>query len=139
MTGNCLCGDVTVSISHKPDFAHDCNCSLCRKTGAAWGYYKSADVSTQGDTISFVRRDKPDAGSEVHSCKRCGVTTHFQLTDSFKALHPSADQVGVNMKLFRLEELEGIEVRFPNGKDWPGQGEFGYRRSARWLGDDFAW
>ena len=38
MTGTCLCGAVTVTVDDRPDYIHDCNCSLCRKAGAAWGY-----------------------------------------------------------------------------------------------------
>lgn len=139
MTGNCICGAVSVSVDTKPEFIHDCNCSLCRKAGAAWGYFTSALVKTSGETTSFVRRDKRDAGSKVHSCKTCGATTHFELTESFKTKHPSADQVGVNMRLFCSDELKGIEVRFPSGEDWPGNGPFAYRRPARVISDDFLW
>ena len=139
MTGNCLCGAVSVTIDAKPEFINDCNCSLCRKVGGAWGYFASASVKTTGKTFSVSRRDKTLPGVEVHSCKTCATTTHWVLTKLFKEHNPSADQVGVNMRLFDPDELKGVEVRFPNGKDWAGDGPFGYRRAALNISDNTSW
>jgi len=41
--------------------------------------------------------------------------------------------MGVNMRLFESDLLAGIELRFPNGKDWQGEEEFGYYREAIML------
>lgn len=139
MTATCLCGAVTVTVETAPDFIHDCNCNLCRKTGAAWGYYASASASAAGETTAFMRTDKPNAGVEVHTCPTCGSTTHFQLAEAFKAANPGADVVGVNMKLFASSELNGVEVRYPNGMDWSGEGPFGYRRDATTISDASPW
>ena len=139
MTGTCLCGAVSVEIEATPAFIHDCNCSLCRKLGGAWGYFSSAGVKTTGQTRSYTREDKPDAGVSVHSCKTCGATTHFTLTEAFKAKHPEADMAGVNMRLFNPDDLNGVEVRYPNGKDWSGEGPFGYRREATTIHENAPW
>ena len=50
MTGHCLCGAVSVTIDEKPDYINDCNCSLCRKSGGAWGYFDPSIVKTSGET-----------------------------------------------------------------------------------------
>jgi hypothetical protein len=139
MTASCLCGAVSVSIDAKPAFINDCNCSLCRKAGAAWGYFPSSAVTKNGDTNFFVRRDKAAPGVEVHSCAECATTTHFALTAAFKERNASADLVGVNMRLFDPDELEGVEIRFPNGKDWPGEGPYEYRRAAMTVSDTARW
>lgn len=139
MTANCLCGAVSVTIDAKPDFINDCNCSLCRKVGGAWGYFPSSAVTTTGSTVAFVRRDKHPPGVEIHACQTCATTTHWVLTTSFKEQNRTADQMGVNMRLFDPDELKGVEVRFPNGKDWPGQGDFGYRRAAMTISDSTPW
>lgn len=139
MTGSCLCGSVEISILEKPDFINECNCTLCRKTGAAWGYFSSAQVHTSGKTVSIMRADKNDPFAEVHSCDHCASTTHYTISKSYTDKHGPSDMVGVNMYLFNLNDLKGVEVRFPNGKDWPGQGEFGYRREAVTLGGDHNW
>ncbi len=139
MTGECVCGAVSVTIGAKPEFIHDCNCALCRKSGAAWGYFPTAMVATNGKTVAFVRRDLEDPAVEVHSCPICGATTHWVTSQSFQARNPSLDRMGVNMRLFDPADLEGIEVRFPNGADWSGDGPFDYRRQAQTIGDDWRW
>lgn len=139
MTANCLCGAVSVTIDARPEFIHDCNCSLCRKVGGAWGYFPSASVTTTGETTAFVRRDKPDAGVAVHACPTCSATTHFTLTDDFRAKNPAADVAGVNMRLFDPADLQGVEIRYPNGKDWTGAGAFDYRRDAMTISDTSPW
>ena len=41
---------------------------------------------------------------------------------------------GVNVGLLDEQELSGVELRYPDGKSWSGQGEFGYVRDSRILG-----
>jgi hypothetical protein len=139
MTGACLCGAVRVTIDTTPDFVNDCNCTLCRKVGAAWSYFGSASVAVHGETAGFVRADKPNAGVAVQSCATCGATTHFVLTEDFRRQHPTADVVGVNMRLFDPDALAGVEVRFPDGKAWSGEGPYGFRRAPLKLDADTRW
>ena len=139
MTSNCACGAVSVSIDTKPDFIHDCNCSLCRKSGGAWGYFSSASLKTSGETISYSRGDRAVPGVAIRSCSICAVTTHWVLTEAFKKQNPDADQVGVNMKLFDPDDLQGVEVRFPDGKAWTGEGAFTYRRPSMTISDILPW
>lgn len=139
MTTTCLCGAVSVKIEKKPDFIHDCNCSLCRKSGGAWGYFSSSEVQTEGNTTSTMRNDKADPAAEVHSCQSCATTTHFNIAKSFADKHGPVDMVGVNMRLFNPQDLEGIEVRFPDGESWSGVGDFEYRRAAITAGESPSW
>lgn len=139
MTGECACGAVKVTISAKPPFINDCNCSLCRKTGGAWGYFTSADVTVSGKTSGYVRADKSFPAVAVRSCVKCGCTTHFEMTQAFKDQHPEADQTGVNMRLFDSKALIGVEVRFPDGAAWSGEGAFGHRRPPITIDESTHW
>jgi len=139
MTGSCLCGAVRIEITEKPEYIYDCNCSLCWRSGAAWGYFKNADVSASGATVFFSRDDKAEAKTEVHSCPHCSTTTHWSFTSGYKAENPSVDSIGINMKLFDPRELDGVEVRFPNGREWPGEGPYNYRRAPLTIGDQLHW
>ena len=139
MTSTCICGAVSVTIDKKPEFIYDCDCSLCRKSGGAWGYFASSAVTTTGTTVPFVRKDKAAPIVEIHSCESCGATTHFELTQSYQSENPSFDQVGVNMRLFSPDELEGVDVYYPNGKDWSGEGAFGFRREQMKISRDLPW
>ena len=139
MTGSCICGAVRVTIDAKPPFIHDCNCSLCRKSGAAWGYFATSCVSVMGETLPFMRRDKDTPIVAVHACRACAATTHFALTTAYKGQNPLVDLLGVNMRLFDPDELQGVEVRYPDGKAWSGQGPYGYRREAMAIGESARW
>jgi hypothetical protein len=130
----CLCGAVSVEIARRPDYVFECNCTLCRKSGARWGYFAPGEVAASGQTRSYRRTDKPDPSSEIHFCPSCGVTTHFRLTESAVARFGDS-MAGVNMALADEAELAGIELRFPDGARWSGEGAFGFVRPPRMLGE----
>ena len=129
----CLCGQIRVEIRKRPDFINECNCTLCRKSGARWGYFHPSEVSVQGTTRGYCRDDKDDPAAEIQFCPNCGSTTHFTLTASAVGKFGNV-QLGVNMRLVDESELAGIELRYPDGQAWPGKGGFSYVREARVIG-----
>ena len=129
----CFCGGVRVTTAGKPEFINACNCDLCRKAGAQWAYFDPADVAVSGPTGSFRRTDREEPGVDVHFCEHCACTTHFRLTETSIARHGDVG-VGVNMALAEEAELRGVELRFPDGKAWSGEGAFGYVRASRVIG-----
>jgi hypothetical protein len=139
MRARCICGAVTVRLGDKPTYINDCNCTLCRKSGAAWGYFPAAAVTIEGDTKGVTRNDMEAPAVEVHFCPRCGAATHWELTQAYTADHPQADRVGVNMKLFDPATLAGIELRFPDGLGWSGDDAPRYRRDASTIATGFSW
>lgn len=134
LTCSCLCGAVRIDIAKRPDFINACNCTLCAKSGAHWAYLHPDDARVDGATNAYRRRDKEDPAAEVHFCARCGSTTHFVLTESAIARYGNV-QMGVNMLLADEGDLAGIELRFPDGRAWPGHGDFHYVRAARIIGE----
>ena len=139
MTANCLCGAVRITIGTKPGFINDCNCSMCRKTGGAWGYFAPDTVTATGDTVAVQRSDKPAPAVEIHSCASCGTTTHWVRTEAFIGQYGANDLTGVNMRLFDPDALMGVEVHFPDGKNWTGEGPFAYRREALTISETTRW
>ena len=133
MTFTCFCSAVTLETARRPEFVHACNCDLCRKAGARWGYFEPAEVTVSGATATHRRSDKPEPGVDVHFCASCGSTTHFRLTRSAAAKHGDV-VMGVNAGLADEAALAGVELRYPDGKNWSGEGEFGYVRAGRILG-----
>lgn len=134
MTLSCLCGQSRVEIARRPDFIHECNCTLCGKTGAQWAYFHPSEVSVAGATRGYSRQDKDDPSADIRFCETCGVTTHFTLTASAIAQFGNG-MMGVNMRLANESDLAGLELRYPDGRAWSGSGEFGYVREARVIGD----
>jgi hypothetical protein len=131
---SCHCGQVRLEIRKRPDYINACNCTLCSKSGAWWGYFDPSEVSVEGSTKRYRRGDKAEPGVDIHFCPHCGSTTHFTLTESAAAKFGNM-LVGVNMRLADESELAGVELRFPDGRAWPGEGEFGYVREGYVIGD----
>ena len=132
---SCHCGQVRLATTKRPDYIHECNCSLCSKTGARWAYFHPSEVSVDGATARYRRDDKEEPSAEVQFCANCGTTTHFTRTQSAVAKHGNS-MMGVNMRLANETDLAGIELRYPDGQGWSGEGEFGYVRQARILDED---
>ena len=130
LIASCHCGEVRVEIAALPDYIHECNCTLCAKTGAKWGYFEPEQVSVAGETRGYARADKPDPAAETRFCPGCGWTTHFVLTPSAVAKFGNT-LMGVNVRLADGSDLAGVELRYPDGRAWSGEGEFGYMRKAR--------
>jgi hypothetical protein len=128
----CLCGAVHVSAP-RPQFVHQCNCTLCTKTGACWAYCDPLQVTVTGATRSAVRPDREAPNAEVHFCPGCGSTTHFRLTPAVVAQHGDT-MMGVNMALADAADLTGVELRFPDGRGWDGASAFGYVQPATVIG-----
>jgi hypothetical protein len=112
-TGTCHCGAVTLAIAVRPEYLNDCNCSLCTKLGALWGYFNPAEVTISGETGTYIRSDLKTPGLAAHFCKRCGCTTHWKPLPVWPQ-----DRMGVNMRLFSPAAVEGIEIRHPDGRAW---------------------
>lgn len=135
ISATCSCGAVEVTLDHAPEFINDCNCSLCTRAAAHWGYFDASEIRVAGETRSYVREDRASPAVEIHGCKLCGVTTHWRLTDSFQKTAEAPGRMGVNMRLFRDADLNGVELRFPDGQAWRGEGPYGYRKAAVVLGE----
>jgi hypothetical protein len=126
----CLCGQVRIKLEKRPDFIHECNCTLCSRTGARWGYFHPSEVSVEGATKAYYRKDKDDPNAEIRFCSTCGSTTHFVLSASAAAKFGNS-LMGVNMWLADQAALAGIELRYADGRAWSGEGGFDYVREGR--------
>jgi hypothetical protein len=123
MNGSCHCGRVTVSVPDRPEFLNECNCSVCSKLGAMWGYYTADQVDVSGTPGGYVRGDVPEPSLRFHSCTHCGATTHYAMIEA-----GPTSKVGINMRLFDPAELIGVEHRFGDRRNYPS-GERHYYRA----------
>lgn len=129
----CHCEKVRVEVNRLPAFINACNCTLCRKSGGRWGYYNASEVSVTGTTQNYCRTDLETPAVALHFCPHCGATTHWTLTQAYQA-ETGANRVGVNMALLPDAELAGIEMRFPDGLSWDGEGDYSYVRVSEVIG-----
>jgi hypothetical protein len=69
----------------------------------------------------------------VHFCADCGSTTLFVLTEGAVSKFGNT-LMGVNMWLAAERDLAGLELRYPDGQAWSGDGGFVYVREPRIIG-----
>ena len=80
----CHCETVKFEIAAPPTWVLDCNCTLCRRYGALWSYYRGDDQA------KLLMRPDPaasdtylwgDRSIAFHRCKTCGCMTHMAAVD----------------------------------------------------------
>ena len=113
-TTTCHCGAVRIGIQRKPRHLTSCNCSICRRYGALWAYFKSSEVkiTAAGDktcayvwgnmTLQFVR------------CKDCGCVIAWERLQPKKT-----SKMGVNMRNFDPGLVASARIRrFDGAATW---------------------
>ncbi|WP_235955287.1 MULTISPECIES: GFA family protein [Sphingobium] len=55
--GSCHCGTIRVAIEDDPVDAGECNCSICRRTGALWTYRTPSQVMVTGMGVGYMHPD----------------------------------------------------------------------------------
>jgi len=107
--GTCHCGAIHITIEDDPVEASECNCSICRRTGALWTYRSPRQVVVTGGGKGYVQGD---ATLTLWHCPTCGVITHWTPRD------PDYDRMGINLRLFDLVVWETLPRRFVDGASW---------------------
>ena len=110
----CHCGRTGFEVARAPRRLTDCNCSICRRYGALWAYYRPVDVKRRyrkrdvqhyawGDRmLSFVR------------CRNCGCVLHYE-----RSRQAPAGKIGVNARLFDPAVVARARIRRLDGaKTW---------------------
>lgn len=112
--GACHCGAVAIELPRRPRVLVDCNCSICRRYGTLWTYYKAASVTirvARGATASY--RWGGRRLSFVH-CRRCACIICWQLTKK----RPDGT-MGVNARNLDPAIVAGVRIRRLDGaKTW---------------------
>jgi hypothetical protein len=103
---SCHCGAVRLAVE-APTEVTDCNCSICRRYGVLWAYYRPVDVRiNSGSTDTYLWDDRSIA---FHRCRACGCVTHWSPVD------PAMDRMGVNARLMDPGMVAAARVRRLDG------------------------
>jgi hypothetical protein len=87
-----------------------CNCSICRRYGALWAYYRASSVQIQapkGGLSSYSWRRKIRA---YFRCNTCGCITHYKYRKKW-----GSGTVAINATNFEAQVLQGVRVRKLDG------------------------
>ena len=113
LIGTCHCGRVRITLPRKPDSVTQCNCSLCTKTGFRGVYFRSDELTIEGEFDSYVRSDLKQAYLANHRCKSCGILTHWTPLSE-----PPHERIGVNARLLAEAILDGVPIKEVDGRSW---------------------
>jgi hypothetical protein len=107
ITGSCHCGGVILEVSRPPAEVTSCNCSICRRLGTLWAYYRPEDVRVVGATATYHWGDET---IDFHHCAACGCTTHWSPRE---VRDPT--RMGINARLLDPHIVAAARVRRLDG------------------------
>jgi hypothetical protein len=110
LSATCHCGAVKVEIPRRPKTITNCNCSLCRRYGVLWAYYKDADVrltAAPDATEDYVWGDRR---LRFIRCRHCGCVMQWRPIQ----LGP-ASRTGVNARNFDPAAIGPVRIRLLDG------------------------
>jgi hypothetical protein len=110
ITATCHCGDVQVEVPRRPPSLTDCNCSICRRYGVLWAYYKEAEVHIHAKRGCTQKYSWGDKSLNFVRCGACGCVMYW------KSIKRGQDnRMGVNARNWQPQDREGIRVRVLDG------------------------
>jgi hypothetical protein len=98
----CHCEAVRVTFPPLREPALECLCSICRRYGALWAYYKPEEVQVEGDDAieAYMWGNKR---LSYNRCKHCGCMTHYTVVGG------TEPRVAVNCRMLERAEFDEIE------------------------------
>jgi hypothetical protein len=110
LVATCHCGAVRVEVPRRPRTLTNCNCSICRRYGTLWAYYKASEVRViraSGATNEYSWGDK---SLRFVRCRTCGCITHWE------PIRPKeGSRMGVNARNFEPGSLGSVRIRLLDG------------------------
>ena len=111
---SCHCGAVRIRVRRLPRTLTRCNCSICRRYGAVWAYYRPSSVTIEAPRRALARYSWNRRIRDYFRCRRCGCVTHYAYR------HPQRHPVlAVNAANFEPAALLGVRIRHLDGaRSW---------------------
>ena len=103
----CHCKAIRITFPPLREPALECLCSICRRYGALWAYYKPDEVHVEGDAIETYIWGKKTLG--FNRCKKCGCMTHYLVVGD------TEPRVAVNCRMLEREEFDKLESEQSDG------------------------
>lgn len=111
---SCHCGNVSISIKQPPKNLISCNCSICQRLGALWGYFLPEDITINTKQNPSKAYQWGDKNIDFQHCSNCGCTTHYIPTQD-----SGRENIAVNFRMVDKAICEVINVKYFDGaKTW---------------------
>ncbi len=113
LKATCHCGAVRVTVPRKPRTVTDCNCSICRRYGVLWAYYKASTVRVEAGPKATRGYSWGRKALRFVRCATCGCVMCWERV----APKPER-KMGVNMRNFEPAVLRSVRVVPLDGASW---------------------
>jgi hypothetical protein len=110
LAATCHCGAVRIEVPRRPRTLTDCNCSICRRYGALWAYYKADTVRVHGASQATDEYAWGDRTLKFVRCAICGCVTHWEPIQ-----RKAESRMGVNARNFAPSVLGPVRIRRLDG------------------------
>lgn len=106
LEGRCHCGAVSIEVPRKPACLTHCSCSICRRYGALWMYFKPSAVRIHARRKDLRSYAWGPRDIRFVRCSTCGCVMCWQ-----PARRGLRERMGVNARNFDPGVLRGVRVR----------------------------
>jgi hypothetical protein len=112
LSATCHCGAVRVDVPRRPRTLTNCNCSICRRYGPLWAYYRASEVTRSAPEGATQAYQWGDRQLQFVRCRQCGCVMNWE------AVRPVAGaRMGVNARNFEPQALGDVRIRLLDGAD----------------------
>lgn len=108
---SCHCGNITLEAP-PPERLTTCNCSICTRYQALWGYYLPEQVQVETGPLGESAYCWGDRELEFVRCGGCGCVTHYRTLPG-----QPEPRIAPNFRMAPNEALEGIPRRHFDGRN----------------------
>lgn len=109
ISGTCICGAVQVTVARAPRRLTQCNCSVCRRYGTLWAYYRRRDVTIAAPRGGLVDHAKRRGGLRFRRCAGCGCVV------SWEAQRDAEARMAVNGRLLDHAAMARVPIAVLDG------------------------
>ncbi|KAL6245008.1 hypothetical protein RBB50_007783 [Rhinocladiella similis] len=107
---SCHCGAITVTVPRLPKYANSCQCTICRRYGAAWGYYNPDEVKIETKPGAITKKYIwGDRTVSFDFCDSCGCVCYWFPLKPPAAADGGEYQMGVNTNNIDPEVLKYVD------------------------------
>ena len=112
LAGTCHCKAVRVEVPRRPRTLTSCNCSICRRYGVLWAYYKASDVRVICEAGATEAYSWGRKALNFVRCATCGCIMNWERVRPRKV-----NYMGVNARNFEPDVVASVRIRLLDGVD----------------------
>ena len=112
-TASCHCGNVQLKIEKMASSISSCNCSICSRYAALWGYHSSEQVLIELGEFGLKSYRWGDEMIDFFACSHCASITHSITLEKSKM-----DRLAINYRMFDLKLYQDLTVNKIDGASW---------------------